>query len=126
MINSIAGKTYTHWGVPYHNFKWKQEWNIFETLANKEINSLPFNCEKPIRHIMYWFDKNVLQQIGIEKKVTLDVRIRIVCGMINKLSPNRLSIELKREFMECIWDAYRNFGRSQEDWYCKYVLNLPF
>lgn len=126
MITSIAGKIYTHWGVQYHNIKWKEEWKIFEALSNKEINSLPFNSEKPIRHIMWWFDKNVLQQIGIESKVTLDVRIRIVCGMINKLSPNHLSIELKREFMECIWDSYRNFGRSQENWYCKYVLNLPF
>lgn len=126
MINNIAGKNYTHWGVPYYKLKWKEEWKIFETLANKEINSLPFNCNKPIRHIMCWFDSNILQRIGKESNITLDVRIRIVCGMVNKVSPKSLSIELKREFMECIWDAYRNFRRSHENWYCKYILNLPF
>lgn len=60
------------------------------------------------------------------KEFTLDVRIRIVCGMVNKLSSNRVSIAMKREFMECIWDAYQKFSKDYMEYHCRYELGLPF
>ena len=67
-----------------------------------------------------------LQRIRKDSKTTLDVRVRIVCGMVNKLDANKVSFELKIRFMECIWDTYKEFSRDWEEWHAKWILGLPF
>ena len=134
LVYSLTSRTNTPWGDSYGSFEWKDEWQIFLNLENKEIRELSFRercnwndkSNPLIRHIICWFDRNVLQRIGEDSITTLNVRIRIVCGMINKVSPNKLSMELKRIFMECIWDTYYKFRRRHNEWYCKWILQLPF
>lgn len=126
VLFSLTNKTYTPWGKQYKQFHWKSSWWVFINFANKERATMEFNEVKPVNHIIYWFDTEVLQKIGKDTVFTLDVRIRIVCGMINKLPYNKISMDMKREFMECIWDTYQKFSRDYMDYYCMYVIELPF
>lgn len=98
VLYSLTNRVYTPWGKQYQSFHWRASWWVYTNLEK---------THESVRHIIYWFDTNILQRIGKDTKFTLDVRIRIVCGMVNKLSSNRISIAMKREFMECIWDAYQ-------------------
>ena len=117
VIYSLTSNVYTPWGKQYQMFHWKPSWWVFIKLSNKT---------KDVRHIIYWFDINILQRISKDTRFTLDVRIRIVCGMINNLTPIFISIDMKREFMECIWDAYQKFSKDYIEYHCKYILQLPF
>ena len=126
VIYSITNRAYTPWGKRYNLFHWRASWWVYISLAERERKTLPFKADKPVNHILYWFDTNILQRIGKDTKFTLDVRIRIVCGMVNKLSSNRISIAMKREFMECIWDAYQKFSKDYMEYHCRYELGLPF
>lgn len=118
VIYSLTNRVYTPWGKQYQSFHWRPSWWVYIKLEK---------THKSVRHIICWFDTNILQRIGKDTKVTLDVRIRIVCGMINKLSfKNRISIAMKREFMECIWDTYQEFSKDYVEYYCRYELGLPF
>lgn len=126
VIYSISNKIYTPWGKQYQLFHWKPSWWVFLKIAEKERQNLSFKAKKPVNHILYWFDTNILQRINKDSTFTLDVRIRIVCGMINKLSPNKLSLDMKREFMECIWDTYQKFSKDYIEYHCRYELGLPF
>lgn len=112
----------------YSDINWRNEWYAFFNLAKKDRNG-------DINKILAWFDKNVLQAMDIqyypEPKLktsitTLDVRIRIVCGMINKISHYTLSREMKIAFMECIWDTYKKFKRLYLNSYFIYAEQLPF
>lgn len=124
-MDSLSNRVYTSWGVRYNSFIWNPDWKIFINLSNKEIEQ---GWIKPntIRYVICWFDTNILQRIGKEQLTTLEVRIRIVCGLVNKLPYTKLPRELKIIFMECIWDTFRKFYKSWQEWHCKYVLNLPF
>lgn len=133
VVNSFTVHPYTCWGARYNSFEIKDEWKIFINLANKEKEKYTFHeffKKATISHIIYWFDTNILQEMlpfeNATSKITLDVRIRIVCGMINKIPPYILSRELKIIFMECIWDTYKKFYSRYNDWYCKWILELPF
>ena len=126
MVTCLSNKVYTPWGKQYSSMSWREDWNIFIRLAEKEVTSKSFKETKSINHIIYWFDTEILQKIHVDKKVTLDVRIRIVCGMVNKISYQTMSRELKQNFMECIWDAYQKFSKDYIDYHCRYILGLPF
>lgn len=126
MVNALTDKVYTSWGKQYNTFNWNIEWNVFIKISNKEVNTKEFLENKPVRHIIYWYDTNILQKIGIDSKFTLDVRIRIICGMINKLDSNKITFQMKITFMECIWDTYRKFIKDYNNYYCKNILHLPF
>lgn len=133
VVNSLTVHPYTSWGARYNSFVIKDEWRIFINLANKEKEKYTFHeffSKAKISHIIYWFDINILQEMlpfeNSISKITLDVRIRIVCGMINKIPSHILSRELKIIFMECIWDTYKKFYSRYNDWYCKWILGLPF
>lgn len=117
VLYSLTNRVYTPWGKQYQSFHWRASWWVYTNLEK---------THESVRHIMYWFDTNILQRIGKDTKFTLDVRIRIVCGMVNKLSSNRISIAMKREFMECIWDAYQKFSKDYMEYHCRYELGLPF
>lgn len=117
VVNFLTNHVYTWWGEKYGRFKWDDNWETFLLVSSKE---------QSVRHIIYWFDTNILRRIGKDSKTTLDVRIRIVCGMINKLSASRITFQMKQNFMECIWDTYTKFSRNYYDWYFKWIIKLPF
>lgn len=126
VLFSVTNRVYTPWGKQYQQFHWRTSWWVFINLATKERTTNQFMSNKPINHILYWFDNEILQKIGKDTRFTLDVRVRIVCGMINKLSPSKVSMDMKREFMECIWDTYQKFSKDYMEYHCKYELGLPF
>lgn len=128
-IYSLTDQLYTPWGVRYSSFTWQPEWYTFIRIQNREIKELEFHefFKTPtVAHIIYWFDTLILQQIDTADKKTINVRIRIVCGMVNKLPTKVLTRELKIQLMECIWDTYKQFEQSWNDYYCKWILQLPF
>lgn len=125
-IHALTNRVYTPWGKPYSKMCWRNSWNVYINLATRERKTSNFKEITPINHIIYWFDTNILQRIGKDSSNTLDVRIRIICGLINKLSHKEISIDMKREFMECIWDAYKKFSKDYVEWHCKYILSIPF
>lgn len=129
LVNSLTNHVYTSWGVRYNEFKWRNEWYTFLKLYDKELketDSFRRHTTNSVGHIICWFDRNVIQRIGIDNKITIQVRIRIVCGMINKLFVPYVSREMKIEFMECIWDIYKQMDKSWTDYYCLKILGLPF
>ena len=117
VLYSLTNRVYTPWGKQYQSFHWRASWWVYTNLEK---------THESVRHIIYWFDTNILQRIGRDSNFTLNVRIRIVCGMINKLNPAKISMEMKREFMECIWDAYQKFSKDYIEYHCRYELGLPF
>lgn len=119
VVYHLTNRVYTPWGKQYSMFHWRPSWWVFITIAAKYNN-------KEVNHIIYWFDTNILNRISKDTRQTLDVRIRIVCGMINKLNPAKMSRPMKQEFMECIWDAYMKFSKDYYEYHCKYELCLPF
>jgi CRISPR/Cas system CSM-associated protein Csm5 (group 7 of RAMP superfamily) len=125
-IYCLTNHVYSTTGKLYSSYNWNLDWNIFVKIAYNERKITNFKDAKPVNHIIYWFDTNILQRIRKDSKTTLDVRVRIICGMINKLDANKVSFELKIRFMECIWDTYKEFSRDWEEWHAKWILGLPF
>ena len=117
-VYSLTNRVYTHWGKRYNSFNWNDEWKTHTRLYSKtRFRGTP---------IIAWLDMNILQRIGKDSDFTIKVRIRILCGMINKIPHNIYSREMKISFMECVWDIYKQFKKSWENWHCRYVLGLPF
>lgn len=128
-ICSLTNQVYTTWGARYNSFIWRPEWYTFIRIQNRELKEIEFHkyFKTPtVAHIIYWFDSLILQKIGIDDKKTLDVRIRIVCGLVNKLPSTALTRDLKIQFMDCIWHAYMQFYITWWNWHCKWILQLPF
>lgn len=115
VINSLTCYPYTKWGRRYNQFKWDNNWYAFVKSKNRQVS-----------HCIFWFDYYILQRIGEDSKTTLNVRIRILCGMINKIPYPILNREMKIAFMECIWNIFYAMWKDYDDWYCKYILQLPF
>lgn len=127
VIHSLTNKIYLNCGIKYSSINWRNEWYTFIKLYNKEIkeqNSIHHYSKNRIGYIICWFDENIIQKIGKDSEQTLNVRIRIICGMINNLTI--IPREMKIEFMECIWDTYRKLRREYNNWYCHWILQLPF
>lgn len=92
------------------------EWSKYFKMASKHPN---------ICKIISWFDTMILQEMSRNvKKITLDVRIRIVCGMINK--DIFLTKDLKLELMELIWTKYKERERIHDNVIAKCIYNIPF
>lgn len=128
-VNSLTTFSYTTWGRKYNQFEWRDEWKIFLRIVEREIRTIEFHKffkTLTVSHILWFFDTQILQCIEDNRVTTLNVRIRILCGMINKLPTNVLTRDLKIQLTECIWDTYKKFKKSYEDWYCYYILGLPF
>lgn len=127
-VNSLYGHPYTTWGRRYNQFKWNDDWNIFLRIAEKEriFEDSHGLRAKPVNTVLAFLDVRILQRIGKDPITTLDVRIRVVCGLVNKISHMILSRELKLRFMDCIWDIYKQFSKDYIEYHCKYVLELPF
>lgn len=129
VVYSLTNHIYTTWGVKYSSFNWRPEWYTFLRIQKRELKELEFHESSKIqtvKHLIFWFDHWILQKIGVEKDLTLKVRIRILCGLINNTPTNVLTRPMKIEFMECIWDTYRKFYKEWYEYYCKTVLGLPF
>lgn len=120
--NSCKRKLYLFDNVSQCNYCSTPQWNKFFRIANNHTE---------VRNILIWFDKNILRQIegkdveyeNINRK-TLDVRIRIICGMINKTS--KLTRDLKIELMELIWDKYKERRRVHENFIARSIYHVPF
>ena len=131
IVHNLYYGPYYAYGQRYNSVNWRNEWYTFLKLAEKEREEYEFNSSflqsyNSINHILYWFDANVIQSIDKVSKTTLNVRIRIICGMINKMQNKKITREIKIELMECIWDAYNKLYRQYFDWYCLNILQLPF
>lgn len=126
VIHNLTDKVYTSWGVRYKLFNWRPEWYTFIRIQNRECKEKQriHLTNLTVKHVIYWFDTNILQRIGIDKEPTIKVRIRIVCGMVNKL--DYIPRPMKIEFMECIWDTYKKFYKEWTEYYCREILELPF
>lgn len=129
LIYSLTNHIYTTWGVKYSSFNWRPEWYTFLRIQKRELNEIEFHESyriKTVKYLIFWFDNRIIQKIGVDKDLTLKVRIRILCGLINNTPTNVLTRPMKIEFMECIWDTYNKFYKDWYEYYCKNVLELPF
>ena len=130
VVNSITVYTYLNkCPIRYNQINWRPSWYIFLRIYNREIKDTEFHAffrKQRLAKVLAWYDTQILQQIGIASKTTLEVRIRIVCGMVNQLPVEVLTRDLKIEFMECIWDTFHKLYSEWNEWYCKYILQLPF
>lgn len=129
LIYSLTNHIYTTWGVKYSSFNWRPEWYTFLRIQKRELNEIEFHESyriKTVKYLIFWFDNMIIQKIGVDKDLTLRVRIRILCGLINNTPTNVLTRPMKIEFMECIWDTYNKFYKDWYEYYCRNVLELPF
>lgn len=98
-------------------------------IQKRELKELEFHESykvQTVKYLIFWFDNMIIQKIGVDKDLTLKVRIRILCGLINNTPASVLTRPMKIEFMECIWDTYNKFYKDWYEYYCRNVLELPF
>lgn len=129
VVYSLTNHIYTTWGVKYSSFNWRPEWYTFLRIQKRELNEIEFHESyriKTVKYLIFWFDNMIIQKIGVDKDLTLRVRIRILCGLINNTPTSVLTRLMKIEFMECIWDTYNKFYKDWYEYYCRNVLELPF
>ena len=121
----------------YDSIKWLNEWYFILNLQDKYCNKAktqPLDkSESEFLHILYFYDRNILQCIcgmnPIENSrnfATTMVRLRIICGMVNKLDHNKFSIDMKYWIMQCFWDAFYKVWKLHAEWYGRHIANLPF
>lgn len=123
VIHSLTDKVNTSWGERYGKFNW-EGWEPFIKIRDNRTNKKTFSTKVELPHIIGWLDREVLQQIGVSTYTTIDVRIRIICGMINNCI--QLNWQQKQKLMELIWDIRKQFNKSYTDYYCKYIAQVPF
>ena len=129
LIYSLTNHIYTTWGVKYSSFNWRPEWYTFLRIQKRELKELEFHESykvQTVKYLIFWFDNRIIQKIGVDKDLTLKVRIRILCGLINNTPTRVLTRPMKIEFMECIWDTYNKFYKDWYEYYCRNILELPF
>lgn len=129
LIYSLTNHIYTTWGVKYSSFNWRPEWYTFLRIQKRELKELEFHESykvQTVKYLIFWFDNRIIQKIGVDKDLTLKVRIRILCGLINNTPTSVLTRSMKIEFMECIWDTYNKFYKDWYEYYCRNILELPF
>ena len=105
LIYSLTNHIYTTWGVKYSSFNWRPEWYTFLRIQKRELKELEFHESykvQTVKYLIFWFDNRIIQKIGVDKDLTLKVRIRILCGLINNTPTSVLTRPMKIEFMECI------------------------
>lgn len=129
-VHCISNNVYTKLGKRYDSFSWDEDWKIILGIIKKELNSIPLHkscktvlfSEYTLTYVIYWYDKNILQQID---KVTiftptLDVRLRIVQSLVDKLAFDN---NLKRIIKQCLVNTYKEFRIAA---YEEYSKELPF
>lgn len=129
-VHCISNNVYTKLGKRYDSFSWDEDWKIILGIIKKELNSIPLHkscktilfSEYTLTYVIYWYDKNILQQID---KVTiftptLDVRLRIVQSLVDKLA---FDDNLKRIIKQCLVNTYKEFRIAA---YKEYSKELPF
>ena len=129
-VHCISNNVYTKLGKRYDSFSWDEDWKIILGIIKKELNGIllhkscktVFFSEYTLAYIIYWYDKNILQQID---KVTiftptLDVRLRIVQSLVDKLA---FDDNLKRIIKQCLVNTYKEFRIAA---YEEYSKELPF
>lgn len=135
-VYCLTNRAFTKWGERYSKIEWCNYWaTVLETChleRIRKVHNIHSDNKLTLTHIVYWFDINILQQFPLTEQVddsTLDVRMRIVCGMINKLISTdkiKYSDTFKQETINALQDTYRKFYNKWWDWYSINVLELPF
>lgn len=129
-VHCISNHVYTRLGRRYDSFSWDEDWKIILGIIKKESNGIPLHkdCKTELfnkytlTYIIYWYDKNVLQQID---KIaiftsTLDVRLRIAQNLVDKLA---FDDNLKRIIKQCLVNTYKEFKIAA---FKEYSKELPF
>ena len=129
-VHCISNNVYTKLGKRYDSFSWDEDWKIILGIIKKELNGILLHkscktvlfSEYTLAYIIYWYYKNILQQID---KVTiftptLDVRLRIVQSLVDKLA---FDDNLKRIIKQCLVNTYKEFRIAA---YEEYSKELPF
>lgn len=128
-VDKIHHNIYTRWGILYSKFL-VSEWDTFLRISQREKDNARKNYhwidENTVNSVLYWVDENIFGSIGLVNSFTLDVRVRIACGMINKLDLPYLTRDLKIQLVECIWCSYRKATSLYNEWYCRNIEGLPF
>lgn len=134
----LCNNTFFQFGnYRYDSIKWLNEWyfilNLQDKYGNKAKTQSLDKSESEFLHILYFYDRNILQCIygmsPIENSknfATTMVRLRIVCGMINKLDHNKFSSYMKYWMMQCFWDTFYKVWKLHAEWHGRYIANLPF
>lgn len=134
----LCSNTFFQFGnYRYDSIKWLNEWyfilNLQGKYGNKAKTQSLDKSESEFLHILYFYDRNILQCIygmsPIENSknfATTMVRLRIVCGMINKLDHNKFSSYMKYWMMQCFWDTFYKVWKLHAEWYGRHIANLPF
>lgn len=137
-IAFLCSNTFFQFGnYRYDSIKWLNEWyfilNLQDKYCNKAKTQSLDKSESEFLHILYFYDRNILQCIygmsPIEDSknfATTMVRLRIVCGMINKLDHNKFSSYMKYWMMQCFWDTFYKVWKLHAEWYGRHIANLPF
>lgn len=138
------GKRYFPCFNAYCNFNFFPKWEIIAKLRNKEEHiafkdiydgkhPIPFSPKEgwdfrkyPICYIIYWYTMNVLNELETNNFKTLQVKLTIVCSMINKISDKKLSKELKIHLTDFIQITFSNAYEDYFEYTCKFIRKLPF
>ena len=70
VISCLTNYVYSTSGKLYSKFNWNPDWNIFVKIAYNERKTTDFKDAKPVNHIIYWFDTNILQRIRKDSNTT--------------------------------------------------------
>lgn len=133
VVCSLYSRVYTPWGRPYDFFNWDNFWSTLLAIADKELRGY-VNHKKielnnyTINHLLSWYNTNVLQAVSVNNGQLTSVRIRIACGMVDKVKLFKDNPNLARKTKECFTDTYRQFYCDCWNCYCKLCIDpqLPF
>lgn len=111
----LRRSTYDNYGVNINRY-WKDySWHKYIQLAQKK---------KELKQVLSWFDTRVLDDIPWKSITTIDVRVRIVCGMVNKLIC--ITPDMKYELMNLMYDKRKEYQRLHIDFVAKWEYKVPF
>lgn len=121
----------------YDSIKWLNEWYFILNLQDKYKDKVKKQAleksENEFLHILYFYDTNILQCIrgkcrleNTKNFATTMVRLRIVCGMVNKLDHTKFSTDMKYWMMQCFWDTFYKVWKLHAEWYGRRIAKLPF
>lgn len=107
---------FNSYGVNINRYFNDSSWYKYIQLAQKK---------KELKEVLSWFDTRVLNDIFFGASVTtVDVRVRIVCGMVNKLTC--ITPDMKYELMNLMYEKRKEYQKKHIEFLARYVYNIPF
>lgn len=105
-------------------------WNSYGVRINRypETNWIKYIIlaqKKPeLKKVLIWFDNKIIDDLPTKSYTTINVRIRIVCGMVNKLSC--LTPDMKYELMNLVYSKRKEFDNKLIEFKAKWEWRIPF